>query len=96
MAERERGVGKCGSDHLGSFGYPTRPGHPYGFCAQCGGGVVWECPACEANLPEDPDELKVARFCRECGSAYFGDLPQPGLRVVSAQDEQAPNAEMAG
>ena len=96
MAERTRGVGKCAKDHLGSYGYPTRPDHPYGFCTQCGGSMVWECPQCAANLPEDPDELKVARFCRECGTAYFGETMEPALHVVSDRDETGPNAEMAG
>ena len=36
MADGAQGIGKCQGDHLGSYGYPTRPVEPYGFCAQCG------------------------------------------------------------
>lgn len=70
MAE-ERGVGKCVEGHLGSYGYPTRPETSYPFCPQCGKPMVWECPGCGAPVPEDSEELTLARFCRECGSPYF-------------------------
>ena len=66
-----RGVGKCGNNHLGSFGFPTRPVEPYGFCPQCGLEMVWRCDKCEQPLPDDPKELESARFCRDCGAAYF-------------------------
>ena len=104
MAEQlPRGVGKCASDHLGSYGYPTRPDHPYGFCAQCGTTMVWECPGCHASMPSDPDELSAARFCRECGHGYFGEAPgAPAAtdgqvrRVVSARDEPGHSGERVG
>jgi hypothetical protein len=73
--EQPKGVGKCLNDHPGSYGYPTRPEEPYGYCQKCGQGMVWTCPKCEASLPEDPEELVEARFCRHCGTAYFGDVP---------------------
>jgi hypothetical protein len=69
--ERERGIGKCEEGHLGSYGYPTRPEEPYGFCSQCGKQMVWRCPSCGIPVPEDSDELTVAQFCRDCGTAYF-------------------------
>jgi predicted nucleic acid-binding Zn-ribbon protein len=34
--------------------------------------MVWACPGCGAPVPDDSEELALARFCRECGSAYFG------------------------
>jgi predicted nucleic acid-binding Zn-ribbon protein len=41
--------------------------------------MVWACAKCGTALPEDSEELAVARFCRECGSSYF-DTPtdEPG------------------
>lgn len=77
MAE-ERGIGKCGNDHLGSFGYPTRPEEPYPFCPQCGQQMTWKCPNCEEPVPQDTDELALARFCRQCGAAYFTDAQGGG------------------
>jgi len=71
----EQGVGKCREGHLGSFGFPTRPDEPYPFCPQCGEGMVWRCPHCEAGLPADVDELRLAHFCPMCGEAYFDDVP---------------------
>jgi hypothetical protein len=68
---QERGVGKGEENHPGSFGYPTRPEERYGYCSQCGKPMVWQCPACGAGLPEDSAELETARYCRECGAAYF-------------------------
>jgi hypothetical protein len=67
----ERGVGKCVQSHLGSFGYPTRPEEPYPFCPQCGGAMVWRCPACDELVPQEADELATAHFCRQCGTPYF-------------------------
>lgn len=72
-AEQARGVGKCGNAHLGSYGFPTRPEEPYGFCPQCGDKMVWQCPSCEQPLPDDSTELETARFCRNCGTPYFED-----------------------
>lgn len=72
MAEVERGVGKCKDDHPGSYGYPTRPEEPYDFCAQCGNPMVWKCAKCGEPVPDDAAELAAARFCRHCGTAYFG------------------------
>ena len=76
---QERGLGKCTKNHVSSFGYPTRPEEPFPFCSQCGTVMVWVCPKCATALPEDSDELAVARFCRECGAGYFdvvdGDSP---------------------
>lgn len=69
----ERGIGKCGNDHLGSFGYPTRPEEPYPYCPQCGQQMTWQCPSCSEPVPQDTDELTVARFCRQCGAAYFDE-----------------------
>jgi len=69
----ERGIGKCAQNHLGSYGYPTRPAEPYNYCPACGNPMIWRCPDCEAALPGDPDELKAARFCRDCGASYFGE-----------------------
>ena len=74
----ERGLGKCSMNHPGSFGYPTRPEEPYPFCPQCGRPMVWRCPSCEAELPDDSSELAAARFCRHCGSSYFGEDPPSG------------------
>lgn len=72
MAEtRARGVGKCTENHLGSYGFPTRPEDPYTFCPQCGNPMVWLCAECEEPVPEDPKELASARFCRACGAPYF-------------------------
>jgi len=69
----DRGIGKCEQNHAGSYGYPTRPQVPYPFCPQCGRPMVWACPKCGALLPEDNAELLAARFCRECGTGYFGE-----------------------
>jgi hypothetical protein len=66
-----QGVGKCAGGHLGSFGFPTRPADPYPFCPQCGTAMVWVCPKCQAPVPDDPQELATANFCRACGTAYF-------------------------
>jgi hypothetical protein len=71
----ERGLGKCARGHIGSYGYTSRPEQEYPFCPQCGTPMVWRCHACEAAMPDDADELAVARFCRHCGAAYFGDEP---------------------
>lgn len=59
--------------------------------------MAWQCPSCQAGLPEDPDELKLARFCRECGTSYFGEevTDEPQLRVVNGSDE-SPVADKAG
>jgi hypothetical protein len=70
-----RGLGKCRENHAGSYGYPTRPDEPYGFCATCGNTMVWECAECHATLPEDSTELAAARFCRNGGASYFGEPP---------------------
>jgi hypothetical protein len=72
----ERGLGKCQMDHPASFGYPTRPEEPYPFCPTCGNPVVWKCPACGRELPDDGNELTAARFCRYCGTSYFGEQPE--------------------
>ncbi|MCC7363371.1 MAG: hypothetical protein IT303_03285 [Dehalococcoidia bacterium] len=103
MEQRARGVGKCAADHLGSFGYPTRPAECYGFCSQCGGSMVWDCPSCHATLPDDPDELKLAHFCRECGSPYFEaaeraaePCEEPALRIISGRAGPAEAADRAG
>ena len=69
-AESEAWVGVF---RKGSYGYPTRPDAPYPFCPQCGRPMVWACPKCGALLPEDSAELLAARFCRECGTGYFGE-----------------------
>ncbi len=69
----ETGVGKCANHHLGSFGFPTRPPEPYGFCPQCGEAMVWRCGSCGELLPEDPQELETAKYCRSCGASYFVD-----------------------
>jgi hypothetical protein len=76
----ERAVGKCAENHLGSYGYPTRPEEPYPFCSQCGGAMVWLCGECQIGLPDDNVELLAARFCRHCGQAYFAD--EPGSEIV--------------
>jgi predicted RNA-binding Zn-ribbon protein involved in translation (DUF1610 family) len=73
LADSQRGLGKCELNHVGSFGYPTRPEEPYPFCPQCGNRMAWRCGACKAPLPEDNEELLTARFCRECGKPYFPD-----------------------
>lgn len=76
MSEQaSRGVGKCRNSHIGSYGFPTRPENQYGFCPQCGEGMVWTCGTCNAPLPDDPAELETAQFCRQCGSAYFQAEP---------------------
>jgi hypothetical protein len=71
--EIEQGVGKCRENHLGSFGFPTRPEEPYGFCPECGNPMVWACPSCARAVPDDPKELAGARFCRHCGVSYFDE-----------------------
>jgi hypothetical protein len=73
--ENGKGVGKCENNHAGSFGYPTRPEEAYPFCAKCGRPMVWACSKCEDPLPEDSAELADARFCRQCGTAYFENEP---------------------
>lgn len=77
----ERAVGKCAENHLGSYGYPTRPPEPYPYCSQCGVPMVWACSECAAGLPDDGEELIAARFCRHCGHPYFDDkasaAPEP-------------------
>ena len=70
---QERGLGKCENDHISSYGFPTRPTEPFAFCSQCGQAMVWKCGECATSVPEDADELKLARFCRQCGTGYFGD-----------------------
>jgi hypothetical protein len=80
VAENSRGLGKCELNHVGSYGYPTRPEEPYPFCPQCGQEMVWACKACEAPLPDDSEELAGARYCRQCGAGYFGGAdvqPEP-------------------
>ena len=77
---QERGLGKCPQDHISSYGFPTRPGQPFSFCSQCGNPMIWECTHCHEPLPEDADELILARFCRDCGTSYFGAESQPGNR----------------
>ena len=72
MAE-DRGVGKCEKNHVGSYGYPTRPEEPYSFCSQCGKPMAWACPECDAPLPDDANELMSAAFCRVCGTPYFNN-----------------------
>src|SRR5512147_3007893 len=72
MATRERGLGKCTNDHVSSYGFPTRPVEPFPFCSRCGAAMLWGCVSCETPMPEDHDELILARFCRECGAGYFG------------------------
>jgi predicted RNA-binding Zn-ribbon protein involved in translation (DUF1610 family) len=67
----EQGVGKCAEHHLGSYGFPTRPEEPYDFCPRCGNRMVWACARCNATLPDDPEELETANFCRSCGAPYF-------------------------
>lgn len=42
----EHGLGKCERNHVGSYGYPTRPEKPYGFCPVCGKRMVWACTKC--------------------------------------------------
>ena len=75
MNDVPKGVGKCANNHTGSYGYPTRPEEPYGFCQKCGQEMVWVCAGCGDPLPEDPEELAEARFCRQCGGSYFGEEP---------------------
>ena len=78
----ERGLGKCTENHIGSFGYPTRPEEEYPFCPQCGNPMMWRCPSCGGGLPEDNAELQTARFCRLCGVPYFDEEPA----VADAED----------
>ena len=80
----ERGLGKCGENHVGSYGYPSRPEDPYRFCPQCGHPMVWKCSRCEEPLPNDNGELLTARFCRECGAPYF-----PGTSEAAAGTDAA-------
>jgi hypothetical protein len=68
---QSRGIGRCSAAHLGSYGFPTRPPEPYPFCPQCGTSMIWICPKCETPVPDDPQELENANFCRSCGAAYF-------------------------
>jgi hypothetical protein len=75
VEERPRGLGKCSEDHLGSYGYATRPEEPYPFCPQCGKPMVWQCPSCGVAVPDDSDELLKAKFCRQCGANYFSEKP---------------------
>ncbi|MGI8926666.1 MAG: hypothetical protein ACR2HN_08485 [Tepidiformaceae bacterium] len=86
MAE-ERGIGKCPENHIGSYGYPTRPHEPYPFCSQCGTPMVWACPNCSAEMPDDSDELTAARFCRHCGTGYFGDVERPVAKADAAASD---------
>lgn len=79
---QERGLGKCSQDHISSYGFPTRPELPFGFCSQCGQPMAWECGKCHASLPEDADELLSANYCRDCGASYFdtaSDASPPAL-----------------
>jgi len=77
-SNNERGTGKCVQSHLGSYGYPTRPEEPYAYCPQCGGVMVWACAACNAQVPQEADELTTAQFCRFCGAPYFAAAEAPG------------------
>ncbi len=77
MTNEARGLGKCENEHIGSYGYPTRPDAAYPFCSQCGKAMVWVCAACEAPVPEDSTELTTARFCRQCGAPYFEPTSSP-------------------
>jgi hypothetical protein len=36
-------------------------------------------------MPDDADELAVARFCRHCGAAYFGDEPEAVKPVAASR-----------
>lgn len=87
-----RGLGKCAQDHVGSYGYPTRPEAPYRFCPQCGNGMVWACAQCEAPLPEDSNELALARFCRDCGAQYFEDGAEADGAAAEGGREESPRA----
>ena len=81
-----RGLGKCENDHVGSYGYPTRPEEPYPFCPQCGQPVVWRCPACDSPLPDDAQELGLTRFCRQCGAPLFENgRPEAEARPAEEQ-----------
>ena len=77
MTSKERGLGKCTNNHVSSYGFPTRPGEPFAFCSQCGAAMVWTCTGCDISLPEDHDELLLARFCRHCGEDYFASPAEP-------------------
>ena len=68
-----RGLGKCEQNHVGSYGYPSRPEEPYGFCPACGNPMAWACTQCGAALPADGEEIAITRFCRDCGAPYFPD-----------------------
>lgn len=76
------GIGKCVEGHIGSFGYPTRPGKRYPFCPECGKAMVWECPNCGEPIAVDREELARTRFCRACGAPCFepGMGPRPAGR----------------
>jgi hypothetical protein len=80
----QKGIGKCAMGHTGSYGYPTRPLRPYNFCPQCGTRMLWACARCRASMPDDPAELLVAMYCRDCGAPYFDEAngknipPGPG------------------
>ncbi|MEZ4503861.1 MAG: AI-2E family transporter [Dehalococcoidia bacterium] len=81
--DEQRGVGKCANEHLGAFGFPSRPNEPYPFCPECGSPMVWACGSCDAPLPDDATELVSAHFCRMCGTAYFPEeTPNPGVAAV--------------
>lgn len=82
----DKGVGKCQQDHPGSYGYPTRPEEPYAYCPICGNAVVWRCPKCGEPLPDDSGELATARFCRDCGAAYFPDAELPKGEAPAADE----------
>ena len=88
MAEMlERSVGKCPEGHLGSYGFPSRPAEPYEFCPQCGQRMIWMCASCGEPVPDDPQELAAARFCRSCGAPYFE------IRPVEPQASAEPKRE---
>ena len=80
MVDGDRGLGKCVENHGGAYGYPSRPAARFDFCSRCGNRMVWECPACGEPLPEDAEDLELARFCRQCGASYFEKLPDGSPR----------------
>jgi hypothetical protein len=50
--------------------------------------MVWECPACNARVPQDLEELQRAQFCRHCGSRYYDGAQA----TASGADETAAEA----
>ena len=68
---REPSAAVCPNGHV--LAWLVEPDVPVGYCPQCGGEVLFACPACHAVLPPDGEMLKWVPYhthCSSCGKPY--------------------------